>query len=136
MKSIHYVSTVTNCYKAAVDAYLESPEKFEAIKQDLIDEMWKVAQRELATGFYYGTPSENEQLFGARRKIPEYKFVAEVVAYDAETQTATIRQRNVSTKATKLSSTVQVSVILRLILKTFTMLKEIKSIAPQIQWNF
>ena len=31
MKSIHYVSTVTNCYKAAVDAYLESPEKFEAI---------------------------------------------------------------------------------------------------------
>ena len=95
MKSIHYVSTVTNCYKAAVDAYLESPEKFEAIKQDLIDEMWKVAQRELATGFYYGTPSENEQLFGARRKIPEYKFVAEVVAYDDATQTATIRQRNV-----------------------------------------
>ena len=39
MKSIHYVSTVTNCYKAAVDAYLESPEKFEAIKQDLIDEI-------------------------------------------------------------------------------------------------
>ena len=41
MKSIHYVSTVTNCYKAAVDAYLESPEKFEAIKQDLIDESGK-----------------------------------------------------------------------------------------------
>lgn len=39
MKSVHYVSTVTNCYKAANDAYLESPEKFEAIKQDLIDEM-------------------------------------------------------------------------------------------------
>ncbi|CJH09357.1 U32 family peptidase [Streptococcus pneumoniae] len=95
MKSIHYVSTVTNCYKAAVDAYLESSEKFEAIKQDLVDEMWKVAQRELATGFYYGTPSENEQLFGARRKIPEYKFVAEVVSYDDATQTATIRQRNV-----------------------------------------
>ncbi|COF86783.1 peptidase%2C U32 family [Streptococcus pneumoniae] len=95
MKSIHYVSTVTNCYKAAVDAYLESPEKFEAIKQNLVDEMWKVAQRELATGFYYGTPSENEQLFGARRKIPEYKFVAEVVSYDDATQTATIRQRNV-----------------------------------------
>ena len=95
MKSIHYVSTVTNCYKAAVNAYLESPEKFEAIKQDLVDEMWKVAQRELATGFYYHTPTENEQLFGARRKIPEYKFVAEVVAYDADSQTATIRQRNV-----------------------------------------
>ena len=95
MKSVHYVSTVTNCYKAAVDAYLESPEKFEAIKQDLIDEMWKVAQRELATGFYYSPPSENEQLFGARRKIPQYKFIGEVVAFDEVSMTATIRQRNV-----------------------------------------
>ncbi|CIP63146.1 peptidase U32 family protein [Streptococcus pneumoniae] len=30
-----------------------------------------------------------------RRKIPEYKFVAEVVSYDDAAQTATIRQRNV-----------------------------------------
>ncbi|WP_373756947.1 peptidase U32 family protein [Streptococcus ferus] len=95
MKSIHYVSTVTNCYKAAVDAYMESPAKFESIKEDLINELWKVAQRELATGFYYGTPSENEQLFGARRKIPQYKFVGEVLAFDSDHMTATIRQRNV-----------------------------------------
>ena len=95
MKSIHYVSTVTNCYKAAVDAYMESPEKFQAVKQDLIDELWKVAQRELATGFYYSTPTENEQLFGARRKIPQYKFIAEVVSFNEKTMTATIRQRNV-----------------------------------------
>jgi len=91
MKSIHYVSTVTNCYKAAVNAYLESPQAFEAIKQDLIDELWKVAQRELATGFYYQTPTENEQLFGARRKIPQYKFVGEVVDFDEPSMTATIR---------------------------------------------
>ncbi len=95
MKSVHYVSTVTNCYKTAVDAYLESPETFEAIKQDLIDELWKVAQRELATGFYYQAPTENEQLFGARRKIPKYKFIAEVVSFDKASMTATIRQRNV-----------------------------------------
>lgn len=95
MKSIHYVSTVTNCYKAAVDAYMESPEAFYAIKEELIDELWKVAQRELATGFYYGIPTENEQLFGARRKIPQYKFVGEVVAFDSASMTASIRQRNV-----------------------------------------
>lgn len=95
MKSIHYVSTVTNCYKAAVGAYMESPEAFYAIKEELIDELWKVAQRELATGFYYGIPTENEQLFGARRKIPQYKFVGEVVAFDSASMTATIRQRNV-----------------------------------------
>lgn len=102
MKSIHYVSTVTNCYKAAVDAYLESPEAYEEIKQDLVDELWKVAQRELATGFYYHVPTENEQLFGVRRKIPEYKFVAEVVAYDEKNQIATIRQRNVICEGDKV----------------------------------
>ena len=58
MKSVHYVSTVANCYKAACDAYMESAEAFYAIKDDLINELWKVAQRELATGFYYKTPTE------------------------------------------------------------------------------
>ena len=102
MKSIHYVSTVSNVYKAAIDAYLESPERFQEIKPALVDELWKVAQRELDTGFYYGTPDENKQLFGARRKIPEYKFVGEVVDFDAETMVATIRQRNVITEGDQI----------------------------------
>lgn len=93
MKSIHYVSTVSNVYKAAVDSYMEDPENY-VCKQEWIDELWKVAQRELATGFYYQTPSENEQLFGKRRKIPVYKFIGEVLAYDEDTKIATIRQRN------------------------------------------
>lgn len=93
MKSIHYVSTVANVYKKAVDTYMEDPENYEC-KQEWVDELWKVAQRELSSGFYYATPSDNEQLFGARRKIPEYKFIGEVMAYDSETKVATIRQRN------------------------------------------
>lgn len=94
MKSIHYVSTVANVYKAAVDSYMADPEHY-VCKQEWIDELWKVAQRELATGFYYQTPSETEQLFGERRKIPQYKFIGEVIAYDEATKIATIRQRNV-----------------------------------------
>lgn len=93
MKSIHYVSTVANVYKAAVDSYMEDPENY-VCKQEWIDELWKVAQRELSTGFYYHTPTEEEQLFGPRRKIPVYQFVGEVMAYDEETGIATIRQRN------------------------------------------
>ncbi|WP_288745187.1 U32 family peptidase [uncultured Enterococcus sp.] len=93
MKSIHYVSTVANVYKAAVDSYMADPEHY-VCKQEWVDELWKVAQRELATGFYYHVPTENEQLFGERRKIPEYKFIGEVMAYDEQTKVATIRQRN------------------------------------------
>ena len=68
---------------------------FYAIKDDLINELWKVAQRELATGFYYKTPTENEQLFGARRRFHNTNSLGEVVDFDPATMTATIRQRNV-----------------------------------------
>lgn len=93
MKSIHYVSTVSNVYRKAVDSYLEDPEHYE-VKQEWIDELWKVAQRELQIGFFNGIPNEDEQLFGKRRKIPVYKFIGEVLGYDSETKIATIRQRN------------------------------------------
>ena len=93
MKSIHYVSTVTNVYKAAVDSYMADPENW-VCKQEWIDELWKVAQRELSDGFYYHTPTDEDQLFGPRRKIPQYTFIGEVLAYDATTKMATVRQRN------------------------------------------
>ncbi len=93
MKSIHYVSTVSNVYSRAVDAYCQDPENFE-FDQAWEDELWKVAQRELATGFYYGTPTEDQQLFGKRRKIPRYTFIGQVLDYDEETGIATIQQRN------------------------------------------
>ena len=93
MKSIHYVSTVSNVYKAAVDSYMADPEHYQ-VKQEWIDELWKVAQRELSTGFYYHTPTDQEQLFGPRRKIPQYTFIGEVMAYDDATKIATVRQRN------------------------------------------
>ncbi|HFI0463369.1 TPA: U32 family peptidase [Streptococcus suis] len=93
MKSIHYVSTVCNVYRAAVDAYCADPDNYQ-LKEEWVDELWKAAQRELATGFYYETPSENEQLFGTRRKIPQYGFVGQVLDYDPQSGMATIQQRN------------------------------------------
>lgn len=93
MKSIHYVSTVSNVYRQAIDAYCEDPDNYEC-KQEWIDELWKVAQRELSSGFYYGVPTEKDQLFGERRKIPSYKFIGQVLDYDEKTQIATVQQRN------------------------------------------
>lgn len=93
MKSIHYVSTVTNVYRQVVDAYCDDPEGF-TFQQEWEDELWKVAQRELGTGFYYGVPTEKQQLFGKRRKIPAYTFIGQVLDYDEKSQIATIEQRN------------------------------------------
>lgn len=93
MKSIHYVSTVANVYRQAIDTYCNDPDHYE-FNQEWEDELWKVAQRELASGFYYGTPTEDQQLFGKRRKIPAYAFIGQVLAFDENTQIATIEQRN------------------------------------------
>ena len=93
MKSIHYVSTVASVYRQAIDAYCADPDNYE-FNQAWEDELWKVAQRDLATGFYYGIPDENQQLFGKKRKIPAYTFIGQVLDYDPETEIATIEQRN------------------------------------------
>lgn len=93
MKSIHYISTVVNVYRKAIDTYFEDPDNYQ-VQQAWTDELWKIAQRELSTGFYYDPPTEKEQLFGKRRRSPEYSFIGEVLAYDPATQIATIQQRN------------------------------------------
>ena len=93
MKSIHYVSTVCNVYRQAIDAYCADPQGY-VFRQEWEDELWKVAQRELATGFYYGIPGKDGQIFGKPRTIPQYAFVGQVLDYDPETKTATIEQRN------------------------------------------
>ncbi|HEY4601432.1 MAG TPA: U32 family peptidase [Cerasibacillus sp.] len=93
MKSIHYVSTVSNVYRQAIDTYCKDPDNYQ-FDPAWEDELWKVAQRELATGFYYGTPDEEQQLFGKRRKIPVHRFIGQVLDYDEETGIATIEQRN------------------------------------------
>ncbi|MCR8969726.1 U32 family peptidase [Facklamia sp. 7083-14-GEN3] len=93
MKSIHYISTVVNVYRKAIDSFFDDPENYE-VKKEWSDELWKIAQRELSTGFYYDAPSEKEQLFGKRRRRPEYSFIGEVLDYDPDTTIATIQQRN------------------------------------------
>ncbi|MFR9120830.1 MAG: peptidase U32 family protein [Streptococcus parasanguinis] len=54
MKSVHYVSTVCQLLQGCLLMLIWKVQRpFNAIKEDLINELWKVAQRELATGFYY-----------------------------------------------------------------------------------
>ncbi len=66
------------------------------------------------SGFYYKTPTENEQLFGARRKIPyNTNSLVKVVTWSSNYDSYDLRQRNVISKVTMLNSTDQASVISR-----------------------
>jgi len=39
-------------------------------------------------------PDQDDELFGKRRKRPQYTFIGEVLAYDADQQIVTVQQRN------------------------------------------
>lgn len=93
MKTIHYVSTVSNVYRTAVDSYCEDPENYQ-LDPAWVDELEKIAQRGMSTGFYYETPDASDELFNADRKRPDYTFAGDVIAYDENTKQVTIHQRN------------------------------------------
>lgn len=93
MKSIHYVATVVNVYRQAIDAYMADPENY-VLKPEWIDEINKAANRPLNTGFFYGTPDHEDHIYEPEEKAAPYDFAGLVMEYDETTGMATIQQRN------------------------------------------
>lgn len=93
MKSIHYVATVVNVYRQAIDAYFDNPEGF-TVKREWIDEMNKAANRPLNTGFFLDTPGAEDHIYEPEEKAAPYDFAGIVLDYDERTGFATLQQRN------------------------------------------
>ncbi|SDN54418.1 putative protease [Paenibacillus sp. yr247] len=93
MKSIHYVATVVNAYRQAIDAYFADPEHFE-LNPEWQDEIYKAANRPLNAGFFYEAPGHEDHIFEPEDKVVGFDFVGLVMSYDAESGIALIQQRN------------------------------------------
>jgi len=93
MKSIHYVASVVNAYRQAIDAYMADPEGYE-LRREWVDEIGKAANRPLNTGFFYTTPGAGEHIYEPEEKPAPYDFAAVVLDYEEETGIATIQQRS------------------------------------------
>jgi len=93
MRSIHYVATVVNAYRQAIDSYLADPQNY-VLKQEWLDEIYKAANRPVNSGFFYEYPGHEDHIFGPEDKMVQYDFCGLVLDYDAETQVATLQQRN------------------------------------------
>ena len=52
MKSAYYAAVTTNCYRMAIDAYLDG----KPFNPELLGELDSVSHREYSSGFYYGRP--------------------------------------------------------------------------------
>jgi putative protease len=93
VKSSYYVATVIRSYRMAIDDYYRDPENY-VYNPKYFEEIKKVSHRDFTTGFYFGKPTSEAQVYTSSSYIRGYDFVGMVLDYDKETHIATIEQRN------------------------------------------
>lgn len=75
MKTALYVATVARTYRKAIDDYFESPEKYRAAMDWYRAEISKCTYRQFTTGFYFGKPDENTQIYDSNTYVNEYVYL-------------------------------------------------------------
>ena len=93
MKTALYVATVARTYRKAIDDYMESPEKYQANMPWYQEQISNCTYRQFTTGFFYGKPSEETQIYDNNTYQKEYTYLGFAEAVD-ERGYAQITQRN------------------------------------------
>ena len=75
MKTALYVAAVARTYRKAIDDYFESPEKYRANMEWYRQEISKCTYRQFTTGFYFGKPDENTQIYDSNTYVNEYIYL-------------------------------------------------------------
>jgi len=92
-KSAYYVATVTAVYRNAIDSYCSDPANYK-YKEEWFQELSKASHREYSTGFYFGKPGAEGQVYDTSAYVRDCTFVGIVRDYDPDTGFASIEQRN------------------------------------------
>ena len=93
MKTALYVATVARTYRKAIDDYMESPEKYQANMPWYQEQISNCTYRQFTTGFFYGKPDENTQIYDNNTYQKEYTYLGFAEAVD-DRGFAQITQRN------------------------------------------
>ena len=75
MKTALYVATVARTYRKAIDDYLEDPKKYEANMPWYRDQISNCTYRQFTTGFYFGKPGDESQIYDSNTYIKEYTYL-------------------------------------------------------------
>ena len=93
MKTALYAATVARTYRKAIDDYLESPETYRANMEWYKEEIGKCTYREFTTGFYFGKPTEEMQIYNNSTYVKNYIYLGTVEEKDGR-GFAKIEQKN------------------------------------------
>ena len=92
MKTALYVACVARTYRKAIDDYLESEEKYRANMDWYLSEISKCTYRQFTTGFYFGKPSEESQIYDNNTYINEYIYLG--LSDKTDSESVYIEQKN------------------------------------------
>ncbi len=93
MKTALYVATVARTYRKAIDDYLESPETYQKHLPWYLDQISNCTYRQFTTGFFFGKPSEEAQIYDSNTYVKEYTYLG-IVGEQNEEGLYRIEQRN------------------------------------------
>lgn len=101
MKTALYVATVARTYRKAIDDYFVSSELYEKNMGWYQEEISKCTYRQFTTGFYFGKPDENTQIYDSNTYVNEYVYLGIVEEKDHR-GFARIEQRNKFSRGDKI----------------------------------
>ena len=92
MKTALYVATVARTYRKAIDDYLEDPKKYEANMPWYLDQISNCTYRQFTTGFYFGKPGDESQIYDSNTYVKEYTYLG--IVGEKKDGMCRIEQRN------------------------------------------
>lgn len=93
MKTALYVATVARTYRKAIDDYLKDPALYQKNMPWYQEQISNCTYRQFTTGFFYGKPSEEAQIYDSNTYIKEYTYLG-IVGERNESGCYRISQRN------------------------------------------
>ena len=93
MKTALYVATVARTYGLAIDEFLQDPELYKSRIPFYKSEISKCTYRQYTTGFFFGKPNENTQIYDTNTYVKEYTYLG-IVGAKNEQGLYSIEQRN------------------------------------------
>ena len=93
MKTALYVATVARTYRKAIDDYLESPQKYKENMPWYQEQIKSCTYRQFTTGFFYGKPTEETQIYDNNTYEKGYTYLG-IVGQKNEAGMYQIEQRN------------------------------------------
>ena len=78
MKTALYVATVARTYRKAIDDYKKDPALYEQNMEWYKEEIGKCTYREFTTGFYFGKPGADAQIYDSNTYVKNYTYLGTV----------------------------------------------------------